>query len=166
MATEHATPCAVCGANVYREHVDSGVARYENGKLMCKHCVNEYEKAHDAGGGAAAVAFEPIALEAHEHAPRRNRDERIHGVSTATLGLAKAWDENRFKRRVDPKSAGATRCRTFHSKLSEAAIDFMTNQINEWLDENENIVVKFSSSTIGLFEGKHTDPNIIITLFY
>ena len=28
------------------------------------------------------------------------------------------------------------------------------------------IGIKFSNSTIGSFEGKHTEPNLILTLFY
>ena len=42
----------------------------------------------------------------------------------------------------------------------------MMNQINEWLEANEEIVIKFSNSSIGPFEGKHTEQNIIITVFY
>lgn len=42
----------------------------------------------------------------------------------------------------------------------------MTGQINEWLDANDKIVVKFATTTIGPFEGKHTEPNLIITAFY
>jgi hypothetical protein len=161
------SPCAVCGATVYKEHLDAGVARYEDGRLMCKHCVEGYEKSHDATGGAASVQFEPIALDSPEHTNDNGaRGEKIHGASAATLGLAKSWNESRFKRPLLREGSGATRCRTFHSKLSEAAIDFMTNQMNDWLEENNEIVVKFATSTIGMFEGKHTDPNIIITVFY
>ena len=60
----------------------------------------------------------------------------------------------------------ATRCRTFHSKLTDGAINFLNHQINEWLDGNEDITVKFSNSTIGPFEGKHVEMNLIVTLFY
>lgn len=166
-AEEAHNQCQVCGANVYSEHIDSGIARYEDGKLMCKHCLEDYEAKHDASGSATAVEFEPIALESQSHDSAVDMSEsRIHGTSAATLGLAGAWDESKFKRKLDSQNPGATRCRTFHAKLTEGALDFMTQQINGWLDDNPHIVVKFASSTIGQFEGKHVDPNLILTVFY
>ena len=42
----------------------------------------------------------------------------------------------------------------------------MVNQINEWLDDNDDVAVKFATTTIGMFEGKHTEPNMITTVFY
>jgi len=64
------------------------------------------------------------------------------------------------------KGAAATRCRTFHSKLSDAAVAYMNNQVNEWIDSNPEIEIKFATSTIGVFEGKHAEQNLIITIFY
>ena len=91
---------------------------------------------------------------------------RIRAATTATLGSVGGWDDTRFNRQLDPRAVFSTRCRTFHSKLSEAALEFMNNQINEWLDGHDEITIKFATSTIGLFEGKHTEPNLIMTLFY
>ena len=45
-------------------------------------------------------------------------------------------------------------------------IEHLDEQINEWLDENKEITLKFANSTIGMFEGKHTEPNLIFTFFY
>jgi len=42
----------------------------------------------------------------------------------------------------------------------------MTTLMNDWLDTNPDIVIKFSTSTIGNFEGKHTEPNLIVTVYY
>ena len=67
---------------------------------------------------------------------------------------------------MEPDKPGGTRCRIFHAKLNDGAIAFMSEQINEWLDTSTGIYVKTSTSTIGVFEGKHADPNLIVTLFY
>ena len=162
MANDDGNPCQVCGATVYQQHLDSGIARYENDKLMCKQCLEEYEASHVGG---EEIDFAPIALDA----PVRERSARkteslVHGATTATLGAEEGWDDDAFKRPLDPKAQGASRCRTFHSKISEAAIAFMHTQINEWLDSNDQITVKFATTTIGQFEGKHVEPNIIITI--
>jgi len=168
---ETTSVCEGCGASVYRQHLDSGIARYEGGKLLCSHCVADYEKEHDAAGGAPEEAFEPIEFDDEPEAPRAASAEpaksKIHGASTGVFGAQHgAWDDARFQRPLRPDSVGATRVRTFHCKLSEGAIDFMINQINDWLDHNDQIVVKFTNTTIGPFEGKHTEPNLIITVFY
>ncbi len=168
MKDEVTSICQQCGASVYKQHVESGIARYQGGKLMCSHCVAEFEHAHDKDG-TVEEAYEPIEFDDEDrpNAPAADlSSSRIHGASATTLGVAGTWDDNRFKRSLLPNLAGATRCRTFHCKLSEAAVDFMNNQINEWLDHNDKIVVKFANSTIGNFEGKHTEPNLIVTVFY
>ncbi len=165
------TSCEECGASIYQQHLNSGIARYEDGKLLCAHCVADYEKKHDATSGGESDMLAPIQLESeHDEQPAPSMDmssSRIHGASEATLGhMAGGLDESRFKRPLQPDNPGATRCRTFHCKLSDGALDFLNSQINEWLDKNENIVVKFTNTTIGPFEGKHTEPNLIMVLFY
>lgn len=168
--SDEARQCESCGASVYKEHLDMGIARHHDGKLLCKHCVEEYESAHDVSSGGIddhEAEFSPIEFDDHEEEVTVDMSEsRIHALSTGTLGMAGGWDDTRYSRALDPRSFGACRCRTFHSKLSEAAIEFMNNQINEWIDSNQNIVVKFATSTIGPFEGKHTEPNLILTVFY
>jgi len=168
MKDEVTSVCQQCGASVYKQHVESGIARYEHGKLLCSHCVNEFEHAHDKNG-TVDEAYEPIEFDNDDERPSSPADlssSRIHAASAATLGVAGAWDDAKYKRSLSPNASGATRCRTFHCKLSEAAVEFMNSQINEWLDHNDKIVIKFTNSTIGAFEGKHTEPNLIVTVFY
>lgn len=169
------TTCESCGASVYPEHLDSGIARYENGKLLCSHCVKDYEREHGSDGTGKAEAFEPIQLESDDvdssdsvgSGTTDMSSSRIHGMSESTLGHRDgADDESRFKRQLDPSSPFATRCRTFHCKLSDGAIEFLNMQINEWLDKHTDIAVKFVRSDIGMFEGKHKEPNLILTLFF
>ncbi len=31
-------------------------------------------------------------------------------------------------------------------------MEFLNNQVNEWLDQNEQITIKFVNSTIGMFD--------------
>lgn len=157
--------CGECGASVYKQHIDSGIARSEGGKLLCSHCLVEYEKAHKQ---EAVAAFEPIELEGSDtqsSAPDSS-SSRIHSATATSLGVGKAWDDSGFKRPLDTRAISATRCRSFHSKLTANALQFMNKQINDWLDENEQITVKFATSTMGVFEGKHAEPNLILTIFY
>ena len=169
MTEDIQSQCEECGASIYKQHLVSGIARYEDGKMLCSHCVAEYEKSHDAAAGAQSEDFEPIELEGFEDRAGESdmsSSSRIHSASTTTLGTAHGWDDSKYTRPVEPKATTATRCRSFHSKLTDAALTFMDDQINGWLDNNDHISVKFATSTIGTFEGKHAEPNLIVTLFY
>ena len=162
--------CDGCGASVYQEHLDSGIARHEDGKLLCAPCVTEFEEKAEASGSAAVEAIEPIELDtppADLSSSGTMSSSRIHGMSEATLGHKEnAWDSSHFKRKLDPTSPFAIRCRTFHCKLSEGAIEFLNTQVNEWLDANPDIFIKIARTNIGPFEGKHTEPNLIVTLLF
>jgi hypothetical protein len=155
--------CGACGASVYRQHIESGIARYKGGKLLCSICASEDEAEEDQ-------AYAPIEFDDDEDAGESKEElmssSRIHSASSMGMAAGKDWDESKFRRPLQPATGGATRCRTFHCKLSEGALDFMINQINEWVDGNDKVVIKYASTTIGPFEGKHTEQNLIITIFY
>lgn len=74
-------------------------------------------------------------------------------------------DEN-YKRPLSAHSEPATRCRTFHGKLTGAGLAHMDEQINEWLDAHPEIFIKSSNSTVGVFEGKTKEPHLLVTVFY
>jgi len=169
MTDEVTSPCAECGASVYKQHIESGIARYEGGRLLCSHCAEEFEKSHDGSGDDAAFApieFDDSEDETSLDAAEEMSSSRIHGATQSRMGQASAWDESRFSRPLQPTIAGGTRFRMFHCRLSEGAMEFMTGQINDWLDANKDVVVKFTNSVIGPFEGKHTESNLIVTVFY
>lgn len=163
MKHDDAKSCQGCGASVYPEHLESGIAKIVDGKLLCSHCAKEDE----AAASGVLDLMEPIPLDDDDKGDTRvEMSDSVIAVTAQTLNIAKAWDESRFNRKLDPKAGSATRCRLFHAKLSDGAIDYLNGQINEWLDQNADITIKFANSVIGPFEGKHTEPNIILTLFY
>ena len=71
-----------------------------------------------------------------------------------------------YKRPLNTTGKGATRVRTFHTRLSNNAMAFLDEQVNEWVDENPDIEVKFSTSTVGMVESKKTEPHLIINVWY
>lgn len=70
-----------------------------------------------------------------------------------------------LKRGLNVTGQGATRTRTFHSKLNDAALALMDQGINEWID-TDGVEVKCVSSCIGVFEGKKPEPHLITTVWY
>jgi hypothetical protein len=83
------------------------------------------------------------------------------GAHSDTLGQQK----HQYKRTPILTGTGAVRCRLFHSKITVAALDHMTDSINEWLDSDE-IEVKYVAQVIGTMEGKKPEPNVIVTVWY
>lgn len=169
MMDDEVRACDGCGASVYKEHLSSGIARYEGNKLLCSHCVAEHDRDSQAafGEGGGGAGFAPIELDKPDDKPGEEQNmssSRIHQAAEAARGVKGTEEE--FERPLDPNGVGASRCRTFHCRISQGAVDFMNNQINEWLDGDPDVTLKFANSVIGMFEGKHTEPNIIMTVFF
>ncbi len=86
-------------------------------------------------------------------------------IRTTTSSLDKHKQE--FTRPTNLNGAGATRIRTFHVRLSESAMQFLDDHINEWMDNNPDVEVKFVCTSIGAFEGKRgTEQNLIMNVWY
>ena len=104
---------------------------------------------------------EPLTIEAAPSGPAGPAKIQMFGAKTGGAGKQDA----QYKRSLNLTGAGATRCRFFHSKVTVAAIDFIVQQINEWLDQN-HIEVKYVNQVVGIMEGKTPEPNVIITVWY
>ena len=73
---------------------------------------------------------------------------------------------HQFKRQPNVTGMGITRVRTFHGRLSEEGMAFMDDKINEWIDMHPEIEVKFVTTSIGVFEGKIRDQQMIMNVWY
>jgi len=56
--------------------------------------------------------------------------------------------------------------KTFFTKLHAGAMNFLDEQITKWLRENPDVVIKRTNTVTGEIQGKKTEPNIIITVWY
>jgi hypothetical protein len=59
-----------------------------------------------------------------------------------------------------------TGVKTFFTKLHAGAMEFLDEQITKWLQENPGVHIKFTNTTTGEIQGKKTEPNIIIHVWY
>ncbi len=171
--------CGKCGATVYPEHLARRVAEHWEGVLLCPFCLREQRSASGAAmpavtgepgsepvalvelepAGAGGLADEPIAYD--------KKPTAIRAIGGGPGGLPVGKLEEYVCRRPLLKgSPNATRCKTFHCKLADGALAYMCREINEWVDSDDNIEIKFATSTIGVVEGKHVDPHLILTIFY
>jgi len=70
---------------------------------------------------------------------------------------------------VAPTAAPAERItgvRTFFTKLHAGAIDFLDQQITDWLAKNPDIHIKRTNTIYGEVTGKKVESNIIISVWY
>ena len=114
----------------------------------------------EAPAGAPRRAIKPTGASAARPTANHDTTKRSYGT-----GLAQATERFQFKRPMNLNGTGATRCRVFHSKVAEAPMHVMENNINEWID-SEQIEVKQVGHCIGLMQGKTTEPNIVIVVWY
>lgn len=166
-STEVLEFCARCGATIYPEHIQSRKAERIAGKLFCIHCTRE------SAGGAPAASVGVVAPEngvnGEEVAPVVAEAE---APAAAPRKTAIAFDRptaarlTNLQRPLDPASPFATRCRVFHCRLSDASVRNMEEQINEWVDSQDEVRIKFSTSSVGSVDGKSNDPHLFVTLFY
>jgi hypothetical protein len=69
--------------------------------------------------------------------------------------------EEKWSRTPNTTGQGAIHVRTFHSKITEDALAYMDQVINEWLDRNPQYEVKFVNSTVGILSGKLKEPALV-----
>jgi hypothetical protein len=176
---EQFASCADCGATIYPEHLEKHVAEHWEGKLLCPFCLREKRVGSAVGmsppggaGPATQPAGHPVALVELESADEGaggaiGYEKKPTAIRAAGAGMPVGHVvERQYRRELVKGSASATRCKTFHCKLADGPIAYMCEQINEWVDSDDNIEIKFATSTIGVVEGKHVDPHLIVTVFY
>lgn len=69
--------------------------------------------------------------------------------------------EDEWSRTPNTTGTGAIHVRTFHSKLTDDALKYMDDLINEWLDAHPQYEVKFVTSSVGVLTGKTKEPHLI-----
>ena len=159
---EHLETCGECGATIYPEHVKRGMAERIDGKLLCVHCLKDRRSAGEADE-VADEAGNPLSQEltvAYDRKPTAIRSFGNQMREPLVPG------DDSFRRALLRDPALATRCKIFHCKLADAVMNHMCAQINEWADAHDDVVIKFATSCIGVVEGKHADPHLIVTVFY
>ncbi len=180
MSDDGVKTCQECGASIYEEHLERGKAGFWAGKMLCPVCLSEKRRAEPTTPQASPAPagpesaneeedIESIALVTEEEAEvEEGQSPQItaFGGGIQTSAAVHASHDKKYHRPLNLSTTGATRCRTFHAKLSDAAIAYMNEQINEWCDSNPQVDIKFSTSAIGVFEGKHAEPHLILTVFY
>jgi len=90
------------------------------------------------------------------------------GGGTAEVSQAKsaAQPVKKGPAQKTTSSERITGVKTFFTKLHPGAMDFLDEQIANWLKANPSIIIKRTNTMTGEVRGKKTEPNIITTVWY
>ena len=101
-----------------------------------------------------------------EHAASEPRPVPIADASPGMSSKIRAFGERprheeSWTRTPNTTGTGAIHVKSFHAKLTDDALRYMDQSINEWLDAHPQYEVKFVNSTVGTLTGKLKEPHII-----
>lgn len=80
-------------------------------------------------------------------------------------GLGNRRHEDNWNRSPNVTGTGAIHVKSFHCKLTGDSLDFLDEQINEWLDAHPQYEVKFVTTSVGEWTGKAKEPNLIVNVW-
>lgn len=90
-------------------------------------------------------------------------DSKIKSFGSAAAGAIR---KEEYSRELNKTGHGSCRLRSFHGRLSAQGLEYLDNQINEWLEHHPEVEVKFVTSTVGVFEGKMREPALILNVWF
>ena len=81
------------------------------------------------------------------------------------LGGGQAQGEAGWKRKARACGTGAVHVKSFHCKLTGDSLEFLDQQINDWLDAHPGCDVKNVTTTVGEWSGKLREPALIVNVW-
>ncbi len=86
-------------------------------------------------------------------------------IRTFEQKLRTSRHEDNWNRTPNSTGTGAIHVKSFHCKLTGDSLDFLDQQINEWLDAHPQYEVKIVTTSIGTWTGKLKEPNLIVNIW-
>lgn len=86
-------------------------------------------------------------------------------IRTFQQKLGGGKHEDNWNRTPNVTGTGAIHVKSFHCKLTGDSLDFLDQQINEWLDAHPQYEVKFVTTGIGTWTAKLKEPHLIVNVW-
>ncbi len=86
-------------------------------------------------------------------------------IRTFEQKLRSIRHEDNWNRTPNANGTGAIHVKSFHCKLTGDSLEFLDQQINEWLDAHPQYEVKFVTATNGIWSGKTKEPSLILNVW-
>ncbi len=104
----------------------------------------------------------PLDLSPVENVSTEQPKSKIH---TFEQKLSSLKHEDSWNRTPNSTGTGAIHVKSFHCKLTGDSLEFLDQQINEWLDAHPQYEVKSVTTSIGIWTGKQKEPNLIVNVW-
>lgn len=86
-------------------------------------------------------------------------------IQAFSQGIGGKKHTETWKRKTNVNGTGATHVKSFHCKLNSESVEYMDQQINQWLDEHPDYEVKFVTSSVGEWTGKVKEPALVVNVW-
>ena len=108
----------------------------------------------------------PLDIAAEEVAPSdQSAPASSSKIRTFQQKLGGGKHEDNWNRTPNVTGTGAIHVKSFHCKLTGDSLDFLHQQINEWLDAHPQYEVKFVTTGIGTWTAKLKEPHLIVNVW-
>jgi len=107
----------------------------------------------------------PLDLSPPEATSGAHPTDKAPKIRTFEQKLRNVRHEDSWNRTPNSNGTGAIHVKSFHSKLTGDSLDFLDQQINEWLDNHPQYEVKLVTTSIGTWTGKLKEPNLIVNVW-
>lgn len=86
-------------------------------------------------------------------------------IKTFEQRLGAGRHEDKWARTPNSTGTGAIHVKSFHCRMTGDSLEFLDQQINEWLDAHPQYEVKMVTSSVGTWSGKLKEPNLIVNVW-
>ena len=86
-------------------------------------------------------------------------------IKTFDQSLVNARHEDNWDRSPNVTGTGAIHVKSFHSRLTGDSLEYLDQQINEWLDQHPQYEVKLVTTSVGVWSGKLKEPNLVVNVW-
>lgn len=86
-------------------------------------------------------------------------------IRTFEQRLGAGRHEDKWARTPNVTGKGAIHVKSFHCRLTGDSLEFLDQQINEWLDAHPQYEVKMVTTSVGTWSGKLKEPNLVVNVW-
>jgi hypothetical protein len=86
-------------------------------------------------------------------------------IRTFEQKLGAGRHEDKWTRTPNLTGSGAIHVKSFHCRLTGDSLEFLDQQVNEWLDAHPQYEVKMVTTSVGMWSGKLKEPNLIVNVW-
>lgn len=96
---------------------------------------------------------------------QESQQEKRPKIRSFEQKLATGRHEDTWDRSPNVTGTGAIHVKSFHSRLTGDSLEFLDQQINEWLDKHPQYEVKLVTTAVGTWSGKLKEPNLVVNVW-